>query len=293
MMSAKRSKTGLGSGEGTPPTLAERQLANARRDPRLDGGPEAMVVDWWAAVEAAERTRNLSRIAIHELVRAQGEPEVGPEAEARWERAELGRAEVANEFAELNAMTLVSLVSALDAMVQTLTPQAQEMTAAVASQQVLERLRENEAELHDAAGKELLSNASEALRELIVNAQVKPERIGGVGAKRWEVTLAAARLNAPKERPLPEDLDEALTELLAIRHAIVHRGGRIDEKALRSAPSLTLEPGELVRIDGDAYRRYSAAILTYGEEIIFRVLRGVGAEPPSLSDWERNHTIGS
>ncbi len=271
-------------------TLAERQLANARRDPRLDRGPEAMVADWWAAIEAAERTRNLSIIAINQLACTHTEPGSDSESEQLWERSELARADVANDFAELNALILVSLISALDAMVESLAPQAQQMTAAVATAQAIERVRVHEPEIYGSVSEELIEDAKRTLEEILLKAQGKPKTIGGLGAKRWEVTLTAAGLGAPKDRPLPADLDEALAELLALRQVIVHRGGRVDERA---APSLEQEEGELVRIGGDEYRRYSAAILTYGEEIIYRLLRGVGAGPPDLKGWSQNYTISA
>ena len=47
---------------------ADRQLADARRDPRLAHGREAVVADWWAAMGAAERVRTLADWGIHELV---------------------------------------------------------------------------------------------------------------------------------------------------------------------------------------------------------------------------------
>lgn len=50
-----------------PPTLAEQELLEAKRDPRLDRGREAMVADWWSAMRAAERTRRLGIWGLHEL----------------------------------------------------------------------------------------------------------------------------------------------------------------------------------------------------------------------------------
>lgn len=42
-----------------PESLANRQLADARRDPRLAHGRDAVVADWWEAMGAAERVRML------------------------------------------------------------------------------------------------------------------------------------------------------------------------------------------------------------------------------------------
>ena len=43
----------MGGAEG----VADRQLADARRDPLLAHGREAVVADWWAEMGAAERAR--------------------------------------------------------------------------------------------------------------------------------------------------------------------------------------------------------------------------------------------
>jgi hypothetical protein len=114
-----------------PATLAQQELADAKRDPRLDRGREAMIADWWTAMRAAERTRKLGIWGLHALTfslereetrlgfrRGQsGTPvQIAPVLDAAWERVALARAEQCNEAAELNAMTLVAMVSALDAM---------------------------------------------------------------------------------------------------------------------------------------------------------------------------------
>jgi len=62
------------SSQGRPEGLPDRQLADARRDPRLAHGREAVVADWWAAMGAAERVRTLADWGIHELVARVGAP---------------------------------------------------------------------------------------------------------------------------------------------------------------------------------------------------------------------------
>lgn len=44
---------------------------------------------------------------------------------------------------------------------------------------------------------------------------------------------------APEDRPIPDDLEIALTELGAVRNVLVHRAGRIDAQALRSWPEVS------------------------------------------------------
>src|SRR5271165_6319142 len=144
-----------------PESLTDRQLADARRDPRLDHGKEAVIADWWAAMGAAERVRTLADWGLQELLDSEAHEKrrlnegahthrAGRDRQASIEaarqRAELARAERDNQLAEHNAMTLISMVGALDAMVENLVPRARQM---VIKQQVItliDRVREQEPE---------------------------------------------------------------------------------------------------------------------------------------------------
>jgi hypothetical protein len=90
---------------------AKRDLDEARRDPRLAVGREAMVRDWWAAMKAAERTRRLFEWgAQHSRSSARLDP-YGDDAQASsafQERQALAQAELDSELAEISAMTLVA-----------------------------------------------------------------------------------------------------------------------------------------------------------------------------------------
>jgi hypothetical protein len=129
-----------------PITLAEQELSEAKHDPRLDRGREAMIADWRTATQAAERARKLGIWGLHELTMSlqreelalgfrRGQPDapadVAAALDAASERAQLAQADQDNEAAELNAMTLVAMLSALDAMIEELVPGAQEMMLAV------------------------------------------------------------------------------------------------------------------------------------------------------------------
>lgn len=81
----------------------------------------------------------------------------------------------------------------------------------------------------------------------------------------------------------------ALTETIQLRHVVVHRAARVDAKALEKAPSLPYAGGDLVRIDSARYKRYSAALWTYGEEILHRM----GFGPSALEHWTMNYTINA
>jgi hypothetical protein len=291
-----------------PESLADRQLADARRDPRLTHGPKAVVADWWAAMGAAERVRTLADWGLQELLdseaheerrlMAEGHPDAAdPQRQgaikAARERAELARAEKDNQLVEHNAMTLISMVGALDALVEELAPRAREILiehqARGLVEQALEQHPDAAAQLDEGFLEAFLQVAQEALTERLGDFDSSPR---GAGAKRWEEVLSHTRLDAPPERPIPEDLDQALTEVVALRHVLAHRAGRVDARALKQAPSLRYAEGDLVRITRADYRRYSAALRTYGEEIIRRILKDLAPTPP-LAGWRQNYTINA
>jgi hypothetical protein len=292
---------------GDRPTLAEQELAEARRDPRLSHGKGAMVADWWAAMKAAERARKLWVWGLHELTLSlereeaqlgsrHGDPHMParhkPELEAAWERRELAKAEQDNDTVELNAMTLVAMVSALDAMVEQLVPGAQEMLIAGLIHRAEEQFSEVQSEAFSKLPEEDREAKKDAAADALKRGLPKVGRPSKVGAVRWERLLKQVGLQAPPNRPVPADLDQALAEIVALRHVLVHKAGRVDKRALEDAPSLGQKDGELVRLKRTEYIRYSAALWTYGEEVIFRLMRDLGT-PVDLAGWRQNYTLGS
>ncbi len=118
----------------------------------------------------------------------------------------------------------------------------------------------------------------EIRRKLIAGMQdlLKVEGLKGLsgkGAIRYERRLKAAGLDAPQDRPIPDDLDQALKEFGVIRDCLIHRGGRTDPRALELAPTLGsyYRDGDLIRLGGEDYRTYSAAIRCYAAEVIDRL----------------------
>jgi len=112
----------------------------------------------------------------------------------------------------------------------------------------------------------------------------------GSGIARYERPLRRVGWGAPEDRPIPEDLNVALTELGALRDVLVHRAGRLDDTALKQAPTLRYRRGQLVRISREDYRRYSAAIRCYAQEVSFRGIRGWPEvtdkrDGPDLARW--------
>jgi hypothetical protein len=238
--------------------FALRQLEAARRDPRAVRGRGAMVADFQDAMEEAERIRELGVWGLYELRRSleREEAECGvsredsgvAQSEARklqaaWERSEMARAEIENEYPHLHATALISMHSALDALVEELG---------------------------------------------------KSGRPRDAGAARYETVLAKAGLRAPHDRPLPDDLRQALAELGALRDVLVHRAGSVDELAINDAPSLTQRygQGDFVRLNRADYRRYSAAGRAYGAEIIRRLF-GRLAPDVDLASWTQWYRVNA
>jgi hypothetical protein len=292
---------------GDPPdSLANRELALARRDPRLTHGREAVVADWWAAMGAAERTRKLADWGLQELIDSeaherhrlqaegrtnQDDPQRAAAIDAARERAELARAEKENQLVEHNAMTLISMVGALDALVEELAPRARDMLIAYQTHVMMEQARKREPEAAAKLAGPALEAIEQATRDLLAERVESFDPYPrGTGAKRWEDVLSHVGLQGPPRRPVPPDLDQALTEIVALRHVLAHRAGRVDPRALKQAPTLRYADGDLVRITRTEYRCYSAALWTYGEEVIHRLMKDL-APAPALEDWPHNYTL--
>lgn len=290
---------------------ARRELEDARRDPRIDRDRGALVDDFWSAFEEAERVRSFGIAGLHELKHAleRTEAELGvsrgdetldrratSELQVAWERAEMARAEIEAGHPQ----ALLAINSALDALVEELAPALRKMRI---DWVVDDAFKHADTEVPEAVAEvspELREEVIEAARSVVEGHIPQPERLQGKGAERYETILAQEGLGAPEDRPLPEDLGEALAELGAIRDVLAHRAGRIDERALRLAPSLRVryKDGQLVRLTKNDYRTYSAAVRCYAQEILYRPLRisfdaDDAKHGPCLADWRRYYRITS
>jgi hypothetical protein len=165
---------------------------------------------------AAERTRNLAVWGLDELalsldreearVRhrrgdAAAPADVVGELEAAWERAELAKADIENETPELNAMTLVSMVSALDAMVEALVPGLQEILVDQAAKNAHDRVIESE---------EGLAKLPPELRESLLGAIHTNIRVADPEGQDHNVELDRALGGTRSERELREVFAEVL-----------------------------------------------------------------------------------
>jgi hypothetical protein len=269
-------------------------IEQARADPRLRRGRGAPLGDFFQAVTEAERSRRLAMWGLHELGGA-FDPSVAPAdpaGQAARHRAALAHAELVNEYPFLNAMTLVALYSALDALVEDLAPEVFKLRLRLQGSDLVRKA----ADQHSAEWAQLTEDQRNALEEAVFLAmeqhvaQPKFGRVRGEGGGRYEAVLATVGLGAPADRPIPQDMDDALTELSAIRDVMVHRGGRVDGRALKAAPTLTLVEGELIRLRRADYLRYAAALRTYGMEIGRRLL-GSSVFDVDLAQWRLNQIV--
>jgi hypothetical protein len=278
-----------------PDRLSDRdrqELEALRQDPRIARPRGGMVADFWNAMAEAERLRELGVFGLfamrdaleHEELR-EGVRRDDPDLtevhvaalQAAWERAEIARIEIDNEHPHLHAMALISMVSALDAMVEELIPAYQAMLVHGQAHRAVKIAQEKEPEAYAKIGPERAEEVAQALHAVLQQRLPKPRRPSSTGTKRYETPLAQVGLEAPPDRPIPPDLDEALSEITALRHVLIHRAGRVDDTSLKQAPSLSQRytVGAFVRIDRAYYRRYSGALNCYGAEIVRRSMMGL------------------
>jgi hypothetical protein len=290
-------------------TLAARQLRAAWNDPRLGRGPGAHVADFFDYLQEADRILMLATRAISDMqdAMAREAARLGLDPglkglmadqqaalQAARERAELATAEVHNQHPHLRALTLIGVYGNLDGLVESLTPEVHKMLAPAVARAVMDRVRNDPALAEDVAA--LPAGSIDAVREALTQVLAdrsppKPRpRKGESGAERWEARLRTVGLGAPPDRPIPPSLGDALGELSALRDVVVHRAGRVDERALTKWPRLTqlgLGVGDFVRIDRRLYRRYAAAVRSYGSEVVRRLLGdSVPAVAVDLKRWE-------
>jgi hypothetical protein len=213
------------------------------------------------------------------------------ELQARWEQQEFARIEREAGYPYFNAMGLVATYGALDALIEDMIPSYFEYVASAQLRALLEQfVPTGDSEAIDRLHGAIMASAE--LRETLEKAKKKVGRVGLGGVKRYERHLAAMDLSSPAGRELPKKLDDALAEAGALRDVIVHRSGCVDEAARRKAPTLKYNVGDFVRLTADDYRRYSAAIRTFADEVWNRMCLRAGIDAPNeLDSWERNYSL--
>jgi len=293
---------------------AREQIERARSDPRLKRDKRAAIADFWDAIEEAERVRMLGILGLHELMHTldRHERELGVRhddadldlntrgmLQAMWERVESSRIEIEHGHPHLNAQALLSLVSALDAMVEDLARSWRGFRVEPVVDELLSRAQEQVPEAVDTVKPEAMATLVEVVTDEIARRALgRAQRLYGCGPDRYERVLAQVGLSAPEDRPLPDGLVKALIEVSALRDVLMHRAGRVDLRAMREAPTLPYRNGQLVRASRDDYRRYSSAIRCYASEISFRGIRSWpevndADDGPNLEHWDQYHLIGA
>lgn len=267
-----------------------------------------MVADFWNALEEVERVRMLGVLGLHELrgafdrekrsVGDSPDEQAAHTLQAVWERSALAEAEVSNGHHGFNAQSLLGLISALDALVEEFAPAMRNILVRAMADEAFRYAEQEHPEATDELTAEQRNKLLEVFRSTITEKAVpKPERLSGSGINRYEAVLEQAGCGAPPERPIPDDLDQALKELGALRNVLMHRAARVDRQALKQAPSLPYKDGELVRISDDQYRTYSAAVRCYASEVTFRPMRGWPEASgndlePDLAKWRGYYRVG-
>jgi hypothetical protein len=298
---------GAGLGEGV-----REQLEKARNDPRLSRG-RASVADYWDAMGEAEDTRKVAILGLYQLrgcveryEREHGvsrhDAELAPvhrhAMQPLWEQAELASSVIDNDFAAINAQALVAMNSALDAMVEEFAPAMRDIVVRSLVDQIIKQAEQADVEAASALDEETKKAAIEAMVATVGETLPKLDRLLGSGVERYEARLRGAGLGTAEDRPIPADLDEALTELGAIRDVLQHRASRIDAKALKQAPSLArrYSEGDLVRILRHDFGTYSAAIRCYGQDVSMRPMRAwpefKKENLPDFSRWRGYYVLG-
>lgn len=255
-----------------------------------------MVADLFDALEEAERTRELSVWGLMEIASSvdrngHGSAQV---RQAGWERAELAKAELDNEHPHLNAMALISMVSALDACIEELVPTAKEIYAKAIVNEIYDnRLSGDERKMWEGLPDDRKEVVKAAMIAAMSGSHKRQKRVFAVGAKRYETLLKDANLQAWPDKPIPRALDTALGEVVALRHVLVHRAGRIDEQALEDAPTLAkrYSVGDFVRISKEDYRTYSAALRAYASDVARRPFGDLMKDDVDLSRWRDYYRI--
>lgn len=292
-------------GEEQVGSYARWQLEAARSDPRLDRTEPVLGDDFRHSIEEAQRTRELGYLGLRELAgcyeRERDRLEVSSagtelntwqrsKLQGYWERSEMAKAELENDAPHLNALALISILSALDALVEGMPTALVNVLTNISLDRFMDGLPDKAKAEFSAFPEPTQRGIKRVVEKRFRNmhALAKQKRTYGAGVGRYENVLKQVGLQQAETSPIPASLNEALQEAHAIRNVLVHRGGRVDEPAKTAAPTLEFQVGHFIRLGGRDYLRFWAAVTTYGYLVIGRLF-GPYAPDVDLEDWERNH----
>ena len=109
-----------------------------------------------------------------------------------------------------------------------------------------------------------VSDRAKYLADLLT-AQVKARFKLGIG--RFEAVVNQIGLGGPVDT----DVQRTILELSQIRHVIIHRLGKADEKLATTCPWLNLRPGQRVRVTQKQFRQFYLAFFWYMLELDRRI----------------------
>lgn len=263
----------------------------ADRDPRVNRALGSSLDDLWDALYETDRTRLFYIGGLQGEAHAPEDLNDDPGArEAQAERKAIARAELEAGTPFINATSMVFLLSAVDAFIEELSPEHVKAFAIVKMR--LERANALDPDLASQVSDDAKAAVERVLYDRVLS-DMKRKKVFGVGVERYETALKRLGLDA-RDREMPEDFQDALKEAVALRHVLVHRGGRVDGKAGKDAPTLRYGVGEFVRLTGDDYRRYSAAIRAYATEVDRRLHALFGIDTGThLRHWRDERFINA
>jgi hypothetical protein len=198
-------------------------------------------------------------------------------------------------IAHWNSMTLVVIYGALEDLVEGMGTGLYPIVRATnptKRKEIFERNRLRNRELMAAGeltgeGAHALTKFTKVLTDALLPDPLREPNRQLPPADRWEDLLSRIYMRPIPERALPDDLRLTINEFAAVRNVILHRMGRMDEKALKNVsegPWRTVN--ERVVIDAELYRRYIAALIAYQRELEDRIRSRVGVTPQSnIAAW--------
>lgn len=233
-------------------------------------------------------------------ISARAETHSGLTAQARV----IDQAAVQNQ---LNAMTIIDLFGAVEGYVEALSKVMRRPVVDYRRQvdkqlhrRICQIIRQHSRSAYEAGT--AISEVSHALKKAVHSVidkrrpglPVESFIKGLAAAARWEDALHRFGLGETTIRPLPGDLRNTLNELGEIRNILLHRMGRIDQRAL---DSVTEGPwknvGQEVIIDPSLYRRYVAALWSFPDEVVDRLIIQIGGSPRfDINSWRDNVPAG-
>jgi hypothetical protein len=197
-------------------------------------------------------------------------------------------------IAHVNAMTIVAIYGGIEDLVETMGAGLYPIVLATnpdKRQAIFQHNRLRNIELKEAGelskeGAQALTKFTKTLADALLPRPKRKPNPELPSADGWEDLLKDVYMRPVPERPLPDDLRLTLNELGAIRNVLLHRMGRMDEKALRlvsEGPWRVVN--ELVVIDDSLYRRYIAALIAYERDLEDRIRSqmGVGFQSDTTS----------